>query len=169
MPGVNSGASLNQAILGSSSDFEIRPISVADALPLRQKLLRPHQTLENLVHPDDDAPDSLHVGAFLDGQLVGVASVSRSSPPGEVDQNVWQLRSIATVPEMRRAGCGAALACACITHVAAHGGTALWCNGRTSALAFYRALGFQTRGEEFQVPYTGPHYVMWRRVYPHER
>ena len=150
------------------SEIEIRAISAAEARPIRHLVLRPHQPAETLVYPGDDAPESLHVGAFLHGKLVGIASVSRQPFPGAPGLDTWQLRGMATLPNARRMGCGAALVRACVAHVEAHGGAALWCNGRTSALSFYRALGFETRGEEFMTPGTGPHFVMWRVIGAHE-
>jgi GNAT superfamily N-acetyltransferase len=150
------------------SAVEIRVISAAETRPIRHLVLRPHQSPEMLVYAGDDAPDSLHVGAFLDGALVGVASVLRQSFAGAPDLDTWQLRGMATLPNARRMGCGAALVHACIAHVEGYGGAALWCNGRTSALRFYRTLGFETLGEEFMTPETGPHFVMWRAIGAHE-
>jgi GNAT superfamily N-acetyltransferase len=69
---------------------------------------------------------------------------------------------MATLPSARRHGYGAALIHACVAHARGHGGTVLWCHGRTTALPFYRALGFVPAGEEFIVPETGPHYLLWR-------
>ncbi len=150
--------------------FTIRPITASETRLLRQAILRPHQTLEQLVFGGDDAPDSLHAGAFMDTQLVGIASVSRDPLPGETDPHAWRLRGMATVEKIRGTGCGRALVEACVAHVIARGGTVLWCNGRTSAMGFYRALGFETRGDEYESPAgTGPHYVFVRELTSHER
>ncbi len=143
---------------------DIRPISVTEARQLRHSVLRPHQKPEELVFRGDDAPDTLHVGAFLDSKLVGIASVAREPFPGEPHLDAWRLRGMATLPEARRNGYGAALVRALIAHVAARGGNLIWCHGRTSALPFYRALGFREHGDEFDVPVTGPHYVLRREV-----
>ncbi len=142
----------------------IRPISAAETRPLRHALLRPFQTAETLVYSGDEAPDSLHLGAFWQDRLVGIASLSRQPFPGCPGQPAWQLQGLATAPEVRRQGLGAALVRACLEHAKSFGGGFVWCNGRTSALSFYRALGFQTWGEEFQTPGTGPHYILWQEV-----
>jgi GNAT superfamily N-acetyltransferase len=147
----------------------IRPISVTEARQLRHAILRPHQQPEELIFRDDDAADALHVGAFEDDKLVGIASVAREAFPGEPQLNAWRLRGMATLPDARRKGYGAALVRALIAHVAACGGNLIWCHGRTSALPFYRALGFREHGEEFDVPVTGPHFVLRREVQPNER
>lgn len=142
---------------------EVRAISAAEVRPLRQTILRPGQTPEQLVYPGDDSPESLHAGAFHQGRLVGIASVARNQCPRQAFPGPWQLRGTATTPEVRGLGYGRALLAACIAHVAAHGGQTLWCNGRTSATGFYEALGFTRWGEEFATD-TGPHYIFSRPV-----
>lgn len=142
---------------------DIRRISAIETRPLRHAILRPHQPAERLIYPGDDTPESFHAGAFLNGRLVGIASVTPNAHAGAGWPAPWQLRGMAAVPEVRGRGYGRALIAACLAHIAAHGGRTLWCNGRTSAIPFYRALGFATYGEEF-VSDTGPHYVLWRAV-----
>ncbi len=148
---------------------DIRSISITEARQLRQSVLRPHQKPEELIFRGDDTPDTLHVGAFVNGRLVGVASVAREEFPGEPHLDAWRLRGMATLPEARRRGYGAALVRALIAHVAAHNGNLIWCHGRTSALPFYRALGFLEHGDEFDVAVTGPHYVLRREIKPDEK
>ncbi len=148
---------------------DIRPISVTEARQLRHTILRPHQQPEELVFRGDDEPDALHVGAFEDDKLVSIASVAREPFPSEPQLDAWRLRGMATLPTARRKGHGAALVRALIAHVAARGGNLIWCHGRTSALPFYRALGFREHGAEFDVPVTGPHFVLRREVLPNER
>jgi ribosomal protein S18 acetylase RimI-like enzyme len=115
---------------------------------------------------------SLHVGCFVGGDLAGIASAVRRPMPGEPAEpaeRAWQLRGMAVLPEFRRSGLGSAMVRVCISHVAGHGGAMLWCNARTPAARFYRNLGFDTKGEEFQVPVSGPHFVMWRGISPGDR
>lgn len=142
---------------------EVRLISAAETRGLRGAILRPGRPAEQLVYPADDAPDTLHAGAFRDGGLVGIATVSQNPCPRHELPGPWQLRGMATTPEVRGMGYGRALIEACVAHVAAHGGITLWCNGRTSAAGFYTALGFAALGEEF-VTDTGPHFVFFRGV-----
>lgn len=146
-------------------DREVRPISAAATRPLREALLRPGRTMEQLVYPGDDAPEALHAGAFHAGRLVGIASVTPNPCPRYAFPGPWQLRGMATQPEVRGLGYGRALIGVCLAHVAAHGGRTLWCNGRTTAAGFYTALGFTVLGEEF-VSDTGPHYIFLRPVDP---
>jgi len=144
--------------------FEIRAITAAQARPLRHAILRPHQTVQDQVYPADDAPDTLHAGAFRADELIGIATVFRESAPGEENPRAWRLRGILVIAAMRRHGVGRALIEFCVAHIRARGGDALWCYGRTTARAFYEAQKFHAVGDEFEIPFTGPHYVFRRRM-----
>jgi ribosomal protein S18 acetylase RimI-like enzyme len=100
------------------------------------------------------------------GELVGVASVVPSPMPEKGCEAAWQLRGMAVGLEARRMGAGSAMLKTCLSHIARSGGTLLWCRARTPAVPFYRRLGFETMGEEFMIPVSGPHFVMWREVRP---
>ena len=146
------------------STTDVRPISAEETRGLRQAILRPHQRPEELVYPGDDDPDTLHLGAYVDGKLVGVASLYREAPPKEEDPGAWRLRGMAVAKDRQKQGLGAALLDACIAHAKGSGGTSLWCNARTTAAGFYTSLGFEVEGDAFELPGIGPHYVMWRAL-----
>jgi GNAT superfamily N-acetyltransferase len=141
---------------------DLRPITATETLQLRQQVLRPNQRPEEQVYSNDDAADALHAGAFRDGKLVGIATVFRDAPPGETNPRAWRLRGMAVLPEMQGQGIGHALVEFCVAHIRAQAGTLLWCNGRTSARAFYESLGFRATGAEFDVPISGAHFVFRR-------
>jgi GNAT superfamily N-acetyltransferase len=148
----------------TSPTFVVRPITVAEARPVRQQVLRPGQPPESTVYPGDEAPSAWHVGAFQGADLLGIASVYIEAPAGTADSCAYRLRGMAVLPGYQGQGYGRALVQACVRHVMAHGGNLLWCNGRVSALGFYRALGFQPVGEIFELPFSGPHFRLIRRV-----
>ncbi|MEP7358217.1 MAG: GNAT family N-acetyltransferase [Anaerolineales bacterium] len=140
--------------------MSIRPITAAQARPVRQAVLRPGLPPKTTLYAGDDAPDSFHAGAFVDERLVGIATLHHKPPPGEADAHAWQLRGMAVLPEQQGRGLGRGLVLACRVWTMARGGTRLWCNGRVSALGFYQSLGFQPRGEIFDSPHSGPHYQL---------
>ena len=43
-------------------------------------------------------------------------------------------------------------------------GTLLWCNARLIAVEFYKKLGLQTIGKEFDISDIGPHYLMYKKM-----
>lgn len=131
--------------------------------PLRQRVLRPHQTVAEQVYAGDDDPRAAHFAA-LDGrdQVVGVASITpEPHPGGDGGPGDFRVRGMATDPEGGRGtGAGGALLHACLDHARAAGATRVWCNARTPARGFYERYGFVAEGEEFALPEIGPHYVM---------
>lgn len=156
---------------------EMRLLPAAATLELRQRVLRPHQSVNDVRFPNDEAVDSRHFGVFVHGCLVGIASLCRELEPLELQPKAerlhaerlhaerqargdWRLRGMATLPEVRGQGYGKELVHACLRHARAEGGIRLWCNARVSALGFYEALGFVARGSEFAVPEAGPHVRM---------
>lgn len=127
--------------------------------PLRQRVLRPHQTVEQQVFEGDDHPEAAHFAAYADDgadQVIGIASITPEGEPG-----AWRVRGMATDPEGGRGtGAGGALLLACLGHARANGATRVWCNARTPARGFYERYGFAAEGEEFELPRIGPHFVM---------
>lgn len=138
----------------------IRPIAAVQTQALRYAVLRPNRPLEDAVFPGDDAPETLHLGAFDGSEIVGIASIYPEIFPGDAQAQAYRLRGMAVEPRFHRCGIGAALIRGCLSHVAARGGTLLWCNARVGALSFYRSLGFETVGDEFEIEAIGPHFVM---------
>lgn len=144
--------------------ISIRSISAEETRQLRAVILRPGQATEQQVYLNDEAAGSFHAGAYLDGELIGIASVFHEPPPGEDDHGAWRLRGMAVHEQARRQGIGRLLLEHCLKHIESQGGERLWCNGRVSALAFYHRLGLQERGEIFNIPDSGPHYQMVRPI-----
>ncbi len=146
----------------------ITRITAAGTRPLRHAVLRPDKPAAQLINPGDDAPEAVHFGAILDDEIVGIATIYREPMPdderSEQASKSWRLRGMATAAKVRRTGLGGKLLQACIDHVCANDDVLLWCNARLIAVEFYKAHGFQTRGELFDIPPIGLHYVMWREV-----
>ena len=144
------------------TEFIIRFIGIEQVRPLRRAILRPDPT-HTVDFPKDDDPDTQHLGAYLDNELVGIATVSHQTLSGENRMDAWQLQAIGVSEKARGRGIGKALVDHCLEYVSNQGGAVLWASGRTAALPFYHSLGFHTRGEQY-VTETGPHYLVWRDV-----
>ncbi len=142
---------------------EIRAVAAAATRPLRQQVLRPHQSPEELVYPGDDAAGSFHLAAYEGERLVGTISLSlegREGGPGE--GRAYRLRGMATHPDLRGTGLGTRLLVEAIRRMVRAGGERVWCNARSSAAGFYARHGFDVVSEEFELPDLGPHVVMER-------
>jgi GNAT superfamily N-acetyltransferase len=129
---------------------------------LRQHVLRPHQTIEQVAYPGDDDPKTAHYAAVDDrGEIVGIATVLYQPPPWPTDGGpAWRLRGMAIAEGRRDQGIGALVLAAVFDHVRANGGGLFWCNARIPAVSFYRRAGLVTRGEPWVEPDIGPHIVM---------
>ena len=139
----------------------IRPITAAETIPVRWPVLRAGFPRETAVFDGDDAPATMHFGAFDGIRLVGVASIYLAPCPAKPDVSpAWQLRGMATVPEVRGHGFGRGLLEACIAAAREKGAALVWCNARTGAAEFYAKNDWQIIGAEFDIPTVGPHYRM---------
>lgn len=141
----------------------IKPITATQTFPLRHAILRPNHTLEACQYDGDSAPTTLHLGAFIDDQLVGICSIYQNSHCRLSNADNCQLRAMATIDAVRGQGIGLQL----LTKAQAHArslNTNLWANARTTALGFYLQAGFEAAGEEFQIEDIGPHILVIKRT-----
>ncbi|MEO7995071.1 MAG: GNAT family N-acetyltransferase [bacterium] len=148
-----------------SETLAITRITPSECAPLRQRVLRPMQRIEDCVYEHDLAPDAMHFGAFLGNTLIGVGSLTREACPDPADRDGYRLRGMAVYEAYRSTGVGAHLMTAMYEalHAIPFTGT-LWCNARTPAVPFYARHGWETYGEEFMTHPIGPHYRMWRSM-----
>ncbi|MGH9096717.1 MAG: GNAT family N-acetyltransferase [Acidimicrobiales bacterium] len=151
--------------------YTVTRVDVGATLALRQAVLRPYLTIDEVGLPDDDDPSTAAFAAVdAAGEMLSVARVTLEAPtfPTEglasAGTPEWRLRGMATQPGARNRGVGSAVVRAIIAYVGAQGGGLLWCNARVPAVGLYRRAGFTTYGEEWLDPDIGPHIVMWRRV-----
>lgn len=131
---------------------------------LRRQVLRPGQPWSSVDHDYDSWPDTFHVAAFGPrGEVAACASFHPDAAPHRPDVDpakTWRLRAMASLPEVRGQGYGAAALRYGIAEVRRRGGILLWCNARSGAVGFYERLGFSKVGDEFEIAPIGPHYVM---------
>jgi GNAT superfamily N-acetyltransferase len=130
---------------------------VALTRPLRQSILRPHQTVEQVAAHEPG--DAFAVGAFAGERLVSVGFVSPDGEPG-----AWRVRGMATAADARGRGAGTAVLDALVAHASERGALRVWCNARTPARSLYERAGFTAASDEFELPRIGPHFVMAREL-----
>jgi GNAT superfamily N-acetyltransferase len=145
---------------------DVRVVDGLTTRELRRAVLRPGWPVGSPMHGDDN-PDAVHLAAFdEDEQVVGsVLVLPRPYPLRPELPDGWQLRGMATVPELQGRGIGSALVAAAVEQVEQRGGRLIWCDARTSAVSFYQRHGFVAEGGEFLHAESGiPHYRMWREI-----
>ncbi len=138
--------------------MDIRIGTAADTADLRQRVLRPFLTVEEVLAQSDDAPS---IAVYEDGRCVACASVREEPMPDDPRPGDWRLRGMASDPDVRGQGYGAAALLASLDHARERGGRRVWANCRSGAKGFYEHHGFATVGEEFDVEPIGPHWLMW--------
>jgi ribosomal protein S18 acetylase RimI-like enzyme len=132
------------------------PVDPALTRPLRQAVLRPHESLAELA--EHESPGSF-AAAVPDGDdLVSVGLVSPDGTPGG-----WRIRGMATAPSHRGRGVGSAVLHALLDYARAAGAERIWCNARTPAISLYERAGLRVVSDVFEIEPIGPHVVMeWR-------
>lgn len=139
-----------------------RLISAEETRPLRYQVLWPHKPdVESCVIDIDHREDAMHVGAFLQEELVGVCSLFQMHTPKLPDEKQYRLRAMATHPNVRGSGAGKAVVDEALKQVRALGMDVLWCDARKVALGFYGKMGFSIIDEWYDVPIIGPHKLMY--------
>ncbi len=137
----------------------VRFISSQETLGLRSKILRNGLPLADCVFPTDEVEGAFHLGCFVDGELVSVASLFPNAYKDRKTQG-YQLRGMATAKNFAGKGFGSKLIDFAISQLNATKATYLWCNARTSAIEFYKKKGFELSSDEFEIEGVGPHYEM---------
>jgi GNAT superfamily N-acetyltransferase len=139
--------------------FTIRPVTPAQTRALRQTVLRPHESLEEMAA--HEPAGAFAVGAFEGEALIAVGLVGPDGDSGE-----WRVRGMATAPQARGRGAGTAVLAALLARAGAEGARRIWCNARTPARSLYERAGMRAVSDEFEIPPIGPHFVMELRTAP---
>lgn len=141
----------------------LRRAALDEILALRHAILRAGLPIETAHFAGDDAPTTLHLGAFHEARNVGCATLHRSQWE---NGPAWQLRGMATAPDLQRHGIGSALLRFAESAALADSPAirTFWCNARTSAVPFYRRHGWQVVSDEFVIATAGPHFRMLKRL-----
>ena len=141
----------------------IQKIDFKDTLELRKKVLRPNGRLEDCFFPGDQFESALHLGAFADDKIIGVATFYFEISKDLIETKLpYRLRGMAVDEEFQRHGVGRRILKYGEDELQDRGCDLLWFNAREKAFAFYLSMGFQLKGELFEISGIGPHKVMYK-------
>ena len=138
----------------------IKSIESGQTTNIRHQILRSGQPIETCYYPNDNAPGTFHLGAFIDDKLVAIGSFYTEKQPDLNYSKQCRFRGIATIPEYRNRGYAYAMIEFAINKIKPKGVEVIWCNARTSALGLYKKLGMKVVSDEFEIEGIGPHLVM---------
>ncbi|WP_031427535.1 GNAT family N-acetyltransferase [Flavimarina sp. Hel_I_48] len=143
--------------------IEIQSITAQDTYGIRHKVLRPGRPFKECFFEGDTAPQTFHIGAFSMGKLIGVASFMVDEYSGFSGKQ-FRLRGMAVLTDYQGQGIGKKLVVYGEEKVREKGFDLLWFNARKIAIEFYKRLGFTIKGNAFEIPTVGKHYVMFKKL-----
>ena len=141
--------------------MEFRKINPEETYSIRHRVLRSNQALDDCKYPADFETNSFHLGAFLDHQLISVASFYHEVNPALNGEIQYRLRGMATLPDYRGKKAGSGLLFEGIEMIRKRKSDTFWCNARTTVSDFYKSLGMDEMGEVFDINPIGPHKLMY--------
>ena len=130
---------------------DVRRVGLEETLALKQRVLRPHQTIEELAQENAGLPD-LACFAVVEGErVIGTATVHREAAPWAPHETpAWRLRSMATEEGRRGQGIGTALLTALIARCEAGPWRQMIAvigdSGNAGSIAVHRNAGFALIG-----------------------
>lgn len=138
-------------------------ITTAQTLDLRNRVLRNNAGVEKCIFPTDEKEGNFHLGRFVADRIVSIATFFPEDYEGR-GAGGFRLRGMATDPDFSGKGMGAELIKFAINELRSAKASYIWCHARTSAVGFYKKLGFVVVSDEFEVPEIGPHFNMIRTI-----
>ncbi len=140
----------------------VKEISADKTYDIRRKVLRENIPLTEKIIGDLDS-STLHLGAFIKSEMVSVATFLKNEHDF-FDGNQYRLGGMATLKEFQKKGFGKQLILIACKKLKEQKADVIWCNARVTAIDFYKKLGFQTKGDEFDIPLIGGHFIMFKNL-----
>ena len=135
----------------------VKYISPEETLSLRSKVLRNGKPLEQCVFPTDQL--GFHLGVVIIEKIICTGSFFPEDYAGKGREG-YRLRGMAADPDFAGKGYGREMINFAKNELLAANASYIWCNARSSALGFYKNLGFDLISDEFEVPGIGMHFNM---------
>lgn len=142
--------------------MKVLRINAQDTYQIRTEILVPdHDPKKTSFEGDEDEDVAFHLGAFIDGKLVSVASFFYERNEHFTDLHQYQLRGMATLHDHQNKGLSRELLNMAFPIIKQNLCTLLWCNARLSARGFYEKVGFKAFNDViFTLPEMGEHILM---------
>ncbi len=142
----------------------VKRIHLKDTFKIRRSVLGIEGIDSSYNFTGDKESDTFHLGAFVDNNLVSVASFYFNPNPNFNIDNQYQLQGMATLENHRKQGFSRELLNVAFPIIKQNFCNLVWCNARIEARAFYEKLGFEVFGDEFEVEGIGRHVLMFREI-----
>lgn len=127
-------------------------------------MLRQGHPIETCHFEDDERDQTFHLGAFVEGKLVSVASFYYHKNDKFETENQYQLRGMATLEDFQKKGFSRELLKVAFPIIEQNFCDLVWCNARVAARPFYENVGFEATGEVYEIEGVGPHILMSKQI-----
>ncbi|MBD1380283.1 GNAT family N-acetyltransferase [Metabacillus arenae] len=144
--------------------MNIKQIKPEDTYEIRQKVLRPNQTINECKYEGDEFKGSFHIGAFAHEKLICIASFYHQAHLEIEGSCQYRLRGMATLEEFRNLKAGSNVIYFAENLLKKQGADVWWCNARTDVEAYYQKLGLCKKGDVFNIDPLGPHIIMYKML-----
>lgn len=145
-------------------EYKVKEVSVDDILPIRSAELREGIDTELCRFDEDNEIDTIHLGLFYEGQIIGCLTVIRKQHEAFTEPNQHQYRGMAVKKAYQGNATGNLLLNKADRLVLARNARFIWIHARKRALNFYRRNGYSVVGSSFDIPGIGAHYLMSKRL-----
>ena len=140
----------------------IKEIQSSETYLVRQEVLRKGKPLETCHFEGDDEKTTKHFGIELNEKIIGIVSVYQVNSQLFFDENQFQIRGMAVLEAHQQKGYGALLVERAEKYCFEKNASVIWFNAREKAVPFYEKNGYQTKGNSFEIPEVGTHFIMFK-------
>ena len=140
----------------------IKEIQSSETYLVRQEVLRKGKPLETCHFEGDDAKTTTHFGIELNEKIIGIISVYQVNSQLFDIENQFQIRGMAVLNEFQGNGFGSQLLAEAENYCTSQKASVIWFNAREKAVPFYKKSGYQTKGDSFEIPEVGIHFIMFK-------
>ncbi len=146
----------------------LRKVNAGAVHPLRHLVLREGRPFEESIFSGDEDLSTLHFAAYdLNGKVCAVVSFFEREHPSLSSPRSYQLRGMASHPELRGRGCAKALLQWSEEELLSkYGCRLIWCNARQRATGFYESQSYVLEADPFEIEGIGLHYRMHKYLKP---
>ena len=144
--------------------MRIAIVKASQVRPLRNLVLRPGLPIETTYYKEDNDIGTIHLAYIINKEIISIGTFYPQNDSILKSKNGYRLRGMATHPKFRRNSAASKLMKEAFIILKNKNCDILWCNARLIALDFYKSLGFNIDGKEFNIKEIGPHFKMWKSL-----
>ena len=144
--------------------MRIAIVKASQVRPLRNLVLRPGLPIETTYYKEDNDIGTIHLAYIINKEIISIGTFYPQNDSILKSKNGYRLRGMATHPKFRRNSSASKLMKEAFIILKNKNCDILWCNARLIALDFYKSLGFNIDGKEFNIKEIGPHFKMWKSL-----